>query len=305
MAVEVPDRFPVPQAVDPVEPVVPRYHQMNHAVAVAKRGKAPSELWNPLGVAIDPNTNHIYVAEGGVFSDFARVSIFSDTGEYLNSYTHEHMGSLNGIAIHGNNLYVTDCGVHAVFHIKIEADFRLVARLGSKGSDIGQFNHPLQLSISSNGDLYIADCWNDRIQILDSSLHPIREVAHPSMHRPCDVKLTTDEMYVLRDSDTPCVHIFSYTGHKIRSLITRGRGMQVTESSHFCLDAHKSLIISDWGTHQTKIFTNEGTLLHTLGEPGDEVGMFALPTGLALTSNLKLVTVSRNNNYGLQIFSSL
>ena len=81
-------------------------------------------------------------------------------------------------------------------------------------------------------------------------------------------------MYVLSDSDTPCVHIFSYTGHKIRSLLTRGVGMQVTDPSHFCLDAHKSLIISDWGTDQIKIFSNEGTLLHTLGERGQEVGMF-------------------------------
>ena len=94
------------------------------------------------------------------------------------------------------------------------------------------------------------------------------------MHRPRDVKLTTDEMYVLSGSDTPCVHIFSYTGHKIRSLLTRGDGMQVTSPSHFCLDAHKSLIISDLSAGQIKIFSNEGTLLHTLGERGEEVGMF-------------------------------
>ena len=192
-----------------------------------------------------------------------------------------------------------------MFHIKIESDFRLVARLGSEGSDIGQFNDPRQLSISSNGDLYIADWGNDRIQILDSSLHPIGVVAHPSMHRPRDFKLTIDKMYVLSGSDTPCVHIFSYTGHKIRSLITRGDGMQVTNPSYFCLDSHKSLIISDRATHQIKIFSNEGALLHTLGELGDEVGMFFGPTGLALTSNLKLVTLSLNDNYGLQIFSSL
>ena len=235
----------VGEIVEEEVPVVPRYLQMSHAVAFAKEGKAPGELWFPPGVAIDPTTNHIYVAEGGWKSNFARVSIFSETGEYLNSYTHEHMKSLHGIAIHGNNLYVTDCGVHAVFHIKIEADFRLVARLGSEGSDFGQFSYPRQLSISSNGDLYLADCGNDRIQILDSSLHPIRVVAHPSMHRPRDVKLTTDEMYVLSGSDTPCVHIFSYTGHKIRSLLTRGYGMQVTDPRHFCLDAHKSLIVSD------------------------------------------------------------
>ena len=81
---------------------------VDHLTAVAKRGQAPGELWYPIGVAIDPGTNHIYVAEAGF--NFSRVSIFSDFGEFLNSYNHEYMKALYGIAIHGNNLYVTDCG---------------------------------------------------------------------------------------------------------------------------------------------------------------------------------------------------
>ena len=286
-------------------PVVPRYRDMRPTVAVAKEGKYPGELWCPRGVAIDPATNHIYVAEGGRDPNFGRVSIFSESGEFLNSYTHEHMESLWGIALQGNNLYVTDREVHAVFHLKIETDFRLVARLGSRGSDVGKFDAPRQLSISTNGDVYIADRDNDRIQILDSSLHPIREVAHPSMHKPCDVKLTTEEIYVLTPDDSPYVHEFTYTGHKTRSLITRGEGMQPTLPLFFCLDTKKNFIISDYFAHQIRIFSNEGDLLHTIGEEGHQVGMFYGPPGIALTSNLNLVTVSDNNNYGLQIFSSL
>ena len=284
--------FPDPQPVD-------------HLTVVAKKGKAPGELWVHHGVVIDPATNHIYVAEGGF--NFARVSIFSESGEYLNSYTHEHMESLWGIGINVNNLYVTDTRVHAVFHFKIEADFRLVARLGSRGSGIGQFDQPRQLSISTNGDVYITDRNNDRIQILDSSLHPIREVTHPSMHRPCDVKLTTEEMYVLCSKDYPCMHVFDYTGHKIRSIITCGHGevMQATQPFFFCFDTKKDLIISDCFSHQIKIFSNEGSLLHTIGEQGQQVGMFHYPRGLALISDQNLVTVSHSDNYSLQIFSSL
>ena len=192
----------------------PDSQPVDHLTAVAKRGQAPGELWCPIGVAIDPATNYIYVTEGGF--NFPRVSIFSEFGEFLNRYTHEYMKALWGIAIHGNNLYVTDDMVHAVFHLKIEADLRLVARLGSIGSGIGQFDEPSQLSISANGDVYIADTNNNRIQILDSSLHPIREVTHPSIHRPYDLKLTT-EMYVLCPGDSPCVHVFTHTGHKLRS----------------------------------------------------------------------------------------
>ena len=281
----------------------PDSQPVDHLTAVAKRGQAPGELWYPRAVAIDPATNHIYVTEG-IFI-LTRVSIFSDFGEFLNSYTHEYMKGLWGIAIHGNNLYLTDKKVHAVFHLKIETDLRLVARLGSRGSGIEQFDDPSQLSISTNGDVYIADTNNNRILILDSSIHPIREVTHPTIHKPWDVKLTTEEMYVLCSDGSPCVHVFNHTGHKIRSLITRGRGMQVTRAYFLCLDDKKNLFISDSRDHQIKIFSNEGSLLHTIRERGHQGGMFDFPLGLALASNLKLVAVSANHNYGLQIFSSL
>ena len=286
--------FPDPQPVD-------------HLTAAVKKGEAPGELCNPRGVAVNPATNYIYIAEGDIFPNSARVSIFSESGEYLNSYTHKHMESLWGIAIHENNLYVTDWRIHAVFHLKIEADIRLVARIGSRGSGLGQFDYPSQLSISTNGDVYIAERDNNRIQILDCSLHPIREVKHQSMRWPWDVKLTTEEMYVLSNGDSPCVHVFDHTGHKIRSLITLGyEGMQVAQPFFFCLDNKKNLIISDWGSDQVKIFSNEGSLLHTIGKHGHQVGMFVSPQGLALASNLNLlVTVSLNNNYRLQSFSYL
>ena len=278
---------------------------VEHLTAVAQKGKALGELWYPNGVAIDQATNQLYVAEGSWAPNFARVSIFSESGEHLESYTHEHMESLWGIAIHGSNMYVTDCELHAVFHLKKDVYFRLVTRLGSRGSGIGQFDDPCQLSISTNGDVYIADRCNNRIQILDSSLYPIREVAHPSMHWPLDVKLTAEAMYVLTSEDLSCVHLFTHTGHKMSSLITCGKGMQVARPFFFHLDTKNNLIISDFWANQIKIFSNDGALLQTIGEHGYQVGMLDRPRGLALTSNLNLVAVSSNYNYGLQIFSSL
>ena len=300
MAFQFRERF---QLVDPVE--IHKYHSIDHLTAVGIQGKAHGELWNARGVAIHPVTNDIYIAEGGINPNFARVSIFSKSGEYLNSYTHKLMKSLVGIAIHENNAYVTDWKVHAVFHLKIEADFRLVARIGSRGSSFGQFDSPRQLSISTNGDVYIADSDNNRIHILNSSLHPIKEVTHPSMHRPYDVKLTTEEMYVLSPDDSPCIHVFTYSGHKIRSIITFDDGMRAVRPFFFSLDSEKNLILSDRDDHRIKIFSNEGAHLHTIGGYRHQLGMFSFPQGLALTLNLTLVTVSWNVNYGLQIFSYL
>ena len=291
----------VGEVVEEEVPVVPRYQEMRPIIAVGELGQAPGELYSPQGVAIDENTNLIYVAEAFPY----RVSIFSETGELINTFTHQDMREPWGIAIHRDNLYVTDIKVDAVFQFKIEVDMRLVAKLGSKGSGIGQFNSPRGLTVSTNGDVFVTDWNNHRIQILDDSLHFQREITHQTMKYPLDVKLTPDEVYVLCD-DSPCILVFSHAGEKLRQLITRGimdMGMQIEFAHFFCLDRNQNLLISDWRNHEVRIFSKEGTHLHTIGELGQEVGMLVEPKGIVLTKNLKLIIVSNSNNYQLQIFS--
>ena len=295
----------VGEVVEEEVPVVPRYEEMRPIVAVGKKGEAPGELWNPWGVVIDKNTNLIYVAEE--LLGFCRVSIFSETGEFINTFSLQAMREPYGIAIHRDNLYVTDTGAHAVFQFKIEVDMCLVTKLGSQGSGIGQFNSPLGLTVSTNanGDVFVADCFNNRIQILDDSLHFQREITHQTMKDPNDVKLTPDEVYVLCHV-SPCILVFSHAGEKLRQLITWGgigMEMQIGKANFFCLDRKQNLLISDCSNHEVRIFSKEGTHLHTIGEPGHGVGMLYYPKGIVLTENLKLIIVSNNYNYKLQIFS--
>ena len=180
---------------------------------------------------------------------------------------------------------------------------RLVAKLGSEGSGMGQFNDPLGLTVSTNGDVFVADYKNNRIQILDDSLHFQREITHQTMEQPLDVKLTPDEVYVLCRV-SPCILVFSHAGEKIRQLITRGDiGRQIESADFFCLDRNQNLLISSWWNGEVRIFSKEGTHLHTIGERGQEEGMLLFPRGIVLTKNLKLIIVSKNDNYRLQIFS--
>ena len=279
--------------------VVPRYDRMSCIVAVGKKGKAPGELNNPCGVAIDENTGYIYVVEG---IGFRRVSIFSETGDFLNIFSHKGMHSPRGIALHRDNIYVTDTMSHAVFHFKMEQHIRHVATFGSgKGSSNKQLHFPHGLTVSTDGNVFVADHNNHRIKILDQSLRFKRHVTHQSMMYPQDVKLTRDEMYVLCSS-SPCVLVLSHAGKTTRSLVTRGDGMQVYKAEFFCLDAEQNLLLSDLGAHDVKIFSKDGTHLHTVGQKGHGRGMLYRPTGIALTKDMSLVTMSYNENFGLQIF---
>ena len=276
----------------------PRYEQMSPIVAVGKKGQTPGDIWNPKGVAIDENTNLIYVVEG---EHICRVSIFSDKGEFINNFTHQDMRQPRGIAIHQDNLYVTDIGAHSIFQFKIESAMHFIAKLGSQGFDLGQFNAPRGLTVSTNGDVFVADYGNNRIQILDGSLNYQRSLIDQTMKYPLDVKLTPDEVYVLFFGSA-CIIVFSHTGDTIRSLITHGIGKQINSADFFCLDTKRNLLISDYMTNEVKIFSKEGTHLHTIGKEGREVGMFHLPKGIILTKNLKLIIVSNNKNCSLQIY---
>ena len=280
---------------------IPNYLSMRPVVTVGKAGKAPGELYSPRGVAIDSN-NRIFIAEGD--GSHKRISVFSEKGRYLISFTHQDFRWLHGITIHGDNLYVTDAKVHEIFQFKIETDFPLVAKQGTEGSQIGEFNLPTNLAVSTHGEVYVTDYYNNRVQVLNSSFQHLRSLTEQLIKHPLDIKLTADEVYVLC-WDNPCVQVFSHAGERLRSLVSWGEQMQVSSPWFFCLDAERNIIISDCGTHQIKIFSKEGNHIRTIGEEGHQPGMFYYPRGLALTKDLSLVVVSCSDNFRIQIFSCL
>ena len=290
----------------------PQIYICDHLTAV-KKGKSAvrnGELnyITTKGVFFDSTTNKLFLIELGIKSSL--ISIFSQSGELLYTFTTVLMKHPFGIAVDEDNIYLTDIEMHCVFHFKMVPYFHLVATIGRIGTGYEEFNCPLRLAVSIHGDhgVFVTDCMNDRIKIINP-LTPLKflkfqnHISHCSMTRPSDIKLTPISVYVLSEVDSLCVHVFSYTREKIRSLITsRGIGKQVVYPLCFCIDAEENLIICDRGTHQLKVFSKEGTLLHKIGKRGDGVGELKRPTGISLINNRKIAVASWNKNYFLQLF---
>ena len=129
-------------------------------IATGKEGSAPGELYCPHGVAIHQETHQIFV----VNSENFRVEIFSETGEFISQLGAGELSVAWGIAIHGDNLYVSCCWDHTVCKFSL-SEMCLVRRIGGEGSDSGQFNTPRQLTTDTIGRVFIPDCDNDRICI--------------------------------------------------------------------------------------------------------------------------------------------
>ena len=59
-------------------------------------------------------------------------------------------------------------------------DGRVVRRYcPSPSSDIGEMNTPTGLAVTKNDDILVADAWNNRILLVNSSLRSARELALP------------------------------------------------------------------------------------------------------------------------------
>ena len=301
-----------PQVVDPVERVISRLGEIEHVpvyvphyatchtsiVATGKRGTDPGELKYPSGVAIHDETHQIFV----VNRMNNRVEIFSETGEFFHQLGVGQLYMPFGIATHGDSVYVSCIGDHTVSKFSL-TELCLVRWIGGKGSDNGQFKLPRQLTTDPIGRVFIADFYNYRICIHDPDLNHLRNIRHPSMSLPTDVKLSRDRLYVLCPDNNPCMLVLTLEGDKLHSFITCGDRMDVLDPHFFCLDPHYNFVISDYESHSIRVFSPKGNLLHTIGREGHEQGMFYLPAGVAVTPNGRLVCVSWNKNYGLQIFS--
>ena len=289
-----------PQVVDPlVVPVyVPRYATFHTPiVAAGKKGSAPGELSMPFGVTIHEDTHQIFVANWLN----RRVEIFSETGEFLYQLCVGQLSAPWGIATYGDSLYVSCHGDHTVNKFSL-TEVCLVRKIGGRGSNNGQFNSPRQLTTDSIGRVFIADYNNHRICIHDPDLNHLRNITHLSMSLPSDVKVSRDRLYVLCPYNNMCMLVLTLDGGKLHSLITRGEGMDVLSPLFFCLDPLNNFVISVLESHSIHVFSPQGNLLHTIGREGHQPGMFYLPHGVAVTPNRRLVCVSWNRDYGLQIF---
>ena len=183
-------------------------------VATGKKGRTPGELYYPSGIAIHEETHQIFVGNYGC----GIVEIFSETGEFISQLGVGQLSDPYGIAIHGDSLYVSCWGDGTVSKFSL-TEMCLVRRIEGKESNNGQFKQPSQLTTDPIGRVFIADRDNDRICIHDPDLNHLRNITHPSMSQPWDVKVSRNLMYVLCPDDNPCMLVLTLEGDMLHSLI--------------------------------------------------------------------------------------
>ena len=281
---------------DVLEWEVPDYSLKKEPILTAgKKGKGKKEL-DAMGLFLDEDTQQIYIADFGN----SRVQVMLLQGEFITSFGQDVLQLPWGISVNKDHIFVTDWVHNSLFKF-CKNTLKLLN--STKGSEELQLSEPHGLCIDTNGDVFVVDCFNNRIVIFSTNLQFKSSFGTHKLGYPLDVKLTPDCVVVL-DWNPKCVHLFSRDGNYLSSCISQGeeRNSSVCNPQFFCLDLSGNILISDRDHHCIKIFTQSGEFIHSIGRRGNKKGEFILPRGIAISKSGVIFVVSDNPNYSLQCF---
>ncbi len=131
-------------------------------------GSDSTHLYNPFGIALDEQTNSLYIAD----RSNNRIQKYDMNGQYP-STTVAGWGQLNtpyGVQLDpsGVNMFIADTLNHRILlWLNGALQGRIIAGNGIANNSMFQLNSPTQIRFDSNYNLYVADTINSRIQRFD------------------------------------------------------------------------------------------------------------------------------------------
>ncbi|KAI6647847.1 NHL repeat containing protein [Oopsacas minuta] len=249
-------------------------------VSVCKRGKELENLDGPQGVTIDNSTGDIYVAD--YWNNC--VKVFDCNGKIMFKFGDEEgEGKMNGpigLAIYRDRILISQSS-SCILNYHLNGEF--VSRIGKLGQGELEFQYPPGLIFDeSNGEVYICDSDNNRIQILSKALTYKTQFGQDNLKSPLDVKLTKEFIYIL-DRSNPCLHLYNYNLILHKSILSRGYGLQVFIPFFFYIDNSSNILITDYTSHYIFIFNSQFDLIHKISIPD--------PTGIAVNNRGRVIVV--------------
>jgi len=174
---------------------------------------------------------------------------------------------------------------------------------GVRQNPPGALRQPRSLAVDHDGNVYVADFGNCRIQKFDAKLKALaawgkRGTGPGEFQDPCGVAIGPDNNVYVADTWNSRIQVFNATGVFLREWkadFFGPRGIAVDPRTG-------SVFVVDTGNGRVFRFSAEGILEKQWGEPGKEHAQFSDPVGIAVDDGGS-VYVCDNGNGRLQVFN--
>jgi sugar lactone lactonase YvrE len=246
--------------------------------------------------------------EGGrsrpTFQDLVRWWLFHEIWSPIGSqdatvYVRKDLGG-SGI-LEPLELAVQDTSAHDYPSEAVELPAARV--FGGLGAGPGQFSEPRGVAADVNGNLYVADTKNSRVEVFDGNGGFLRSIGakgagEGQLNEPCGVAVGPDGEIYVADTWNHRVARFGPGGEWRGEWRDPERGFFGPRS---VVLAKGSLYVADTGNKRIVRFDAEGNVAGSWGGAGNGPGQFVEPVGLAADAAGRIY-VADTGNHRVQIF---
>ena len=174
-------------------------------------------LIKPKRMSCCPDSGRIFITDMGancvkVYTRDCRFEKTIGMGKLVNPF---------GICVWNAKLFITH--EHSISIYSTEGALKQKYTSLNQGSNSGELLFPQGLDVAFDGNIYICDGGNNRVQIMGQNLEfkgELEKGRGDDLNFPTDVK-TTQKLVLVLDSQTICVHVFSIETRLVLSHIAR------------------------------------------------------------------------------------
>ena len=274
----------------------------------------PIPVSAPNGIAVDPLTRRVLVADG---SSGSRVFIFDRSGAYQSQFGSYGYGpgqfqSPTGIAIDPltRNIIVSDRTRVQVFG----PSGNYLRSFGGYGNLDGQFSGVEAIAIDpTDRSIAVADSSNGRVQVFDADGHFVKQIGSKCVARPCPLGTFEDPTGVAIDPVTRTLYVTDASAHRVlvrtvdgalTSFGTEGDGAdQFVGPLYIAFDTlNRRLVIADM--HRVKFFDVRGNYLGQSGRDPFGNGGLRNPRSIAIDPLTSTLFVTDEGSSSIQLFDA-
>jgi DNA-binding beta-propeller fold protein YncE len=238
------------------------------------------------GIAVDDN-GRIFVTD----DKFREVLVFNEKHEQETAFGADFFASPSGIAVDSENrlLYVADTQ-NDVIDVFDADSLKLLRKIGTPGkkhtlTDPGTFSLPTGVALDTDGNLYVSDTLNARIQIFDADGNFISQFGKRGdgpwqLERPKGIAIDGDGHIWVVDSAQDRIKVFNREGRLLIYIGTHGDYPgQFREAYGIAIDKLNRVITSEQypGRVQLYRYITDAEAAQIKAEPGKAAAIMQDP----------------------------
>ncbi len=274
-----------------------------------QRGYGEGQFREPVGIVL--TDDKLFVTDAGN----SRIQVFDIDGRFLKAFGETYFQRPMHPGVVGETLLVPDYLADRIAQISFDGIF--ISSFGSSGTKGGQFDAPTSATVDKDGRIYVADFYNQRVQILGSSGEYLGQLGLSGLEGyepgqftyPTSVAVLKDGLVVVADAYNNRIQAFDKDGdflwmqpedvHWPDSL--EGRFNVATSVA---AGADDRIFVADYYNHRIQIFNADGDFVSSFGSYGRGPGEFDRPIAVAPGVDGSIFVVDFGNDR-VQKFRSL